>query len=181
MSIYNANRQGAVQASIDADLLASAIQTWMFKKEYWEGTPTDLLTDLENISDERTIKAKAWPKTASLLSRKIKRSITFLRSVGIEIEYGKSGDRTITIRKTVQNTVLSVHVAQSSVNAVENPDGKMDGKDSTDGKKDDNKEMLSGLKRPPDAGLDGKDGKDGKKQIYSKDNSVEEYVEEGYV
>ena len=84
----------------------------------WEGTATELLDNLELVSDERTKKAKAWPKSVQWLTRKMKRSTTFLREVGIEIVFPADGanPRIITIRQVVQNVTDIAGVAETAPN-----------------------------------------------------------------
>lgn len=93
---YQSNRAGAVEDTLEADPVATAVRAFMEGLHSWEGTPTELLDELEGVADERTKNSKAWPKIATWLSRRLKRSATFLRSVGIEIELpgqGKSGKK----------------------------------------------------------------------------------------
>ena len=90
------NRAGAVEATLEVDPVATAVRAFIEGRPSWEGTPTELLNELEGVADERTKNSKAWPKIATWLSRRLKRSATFLRSVGIEIELpgqGKSGKK----------------------------------------------------------------------------------------
>lgn len=62
----------------------------------------DLLEVLKSQVGERVTSLKSWPKQPNLLSNKLRRCATFLREKGILIEWTKSGDRIITITKTVQ-------------------------------------------------------------------------------
>ncbi len=102
LETYLGNRAGAVEATLEADPLATVVRALMEDQPSWEGTPSELLDQLEQIVDERTRKSKAWPGSANWLSRKLRRSATFLRSAGIDIELpdqGKRGkDRIIRIR-----------------------------------------------------------------------------------
>ena len=104
LKTYNSNRKGAVEKAIEVDLIASSIRVLMDGRGVWEGTATDLLDDLEEVTDERTRKAKAWPKTPVWLSRKMKRSVTFLRAVGIEVVFPGDKDKPRHIRVFRQAT-----------------------------------------------------------------------------
>ncbi len=102
LETYLGNRAGAVEATLEADPLAATVRALMEDKPSWEGTPSELLDELEHLADDRTCKSKAWPGSANWLSRKLRRSATFLRSAGIDIELPDQGrrgkDRVIRIR-----------------------------------------------------------------------------------
>lgn len=151
METYSENRDDAIQTTLEADSVASAILTLMENIEAWEGSPSELLLCLANIVDERTKNSKQWPGSASWLTRRLNRPATFLRAVGIEVDYKHSTDRIITIRKTVKNAVLGGEGAQKSING-------------------DTHEMSSSLQLLFNTGSGGKDTKDGKNQTYSKDS-----------
>ena len=74
----------------------------------WSGKASDLLEVLKTQVGEQVVRLKTWPKQPNFLSNKLRRCATFLREKGILIEWTKSGDRIITITKTVQ-TAQTVH------------------------------------------------------------------------
>ena len=43
LQAYRANRLGAVEATLEADLLASAVRSLMEERDLWEGPPSQLL------------------------------------------------------------------------------------------------------------------------------------------
>ena len=126
MKVYGKNREGSIECTLDADPLASAIRALMEDIEEWKGQPSELLEELEKIVDERTKRSKVWPGSPNWLTRKLKRPATFLRSVGIDIQFpdqSREKKRQITItviRKSTQNTVDSVDTDVSSLNFHEN-------------------------------------------------------------
>ena len=105
LETYQNNRRGAVERAIETDLIASTIRRLMSDKAEWQGTATELLANLEKLVSKRTKKSKPWPKSPAWLSQKMKRSTTFLRALGIEIEFPTDSHkpRTISIRQVVQN------------------------------------------------------------------------------
>lgn len=115
LQAYNSNRSGAVEKALEVDLIASAIRKLMSGRSDWQGTATELLDSLEKLADERTRKAKGWPKIPLWLSRKMKRSVTFLREIGIEIVFPADGDkpRLIRIRQGLQNAEDSAGAAET--------------------------------------------------------------------
>jgi hypothetical protein len=112
MAAYASNRQEAVELSLEADVVAVAVRTFMEDKDNWNGTPSELHGALGNHVPENTRKSNAWPKAAHRLTNRLKRAATFLRAVGVKIEFSKSGVRKIII--TCQDKKSSVQSAQSA-------------------------------------------------------------------
>lgn len=100
MEAYKANLRKAVEMSLEADPVAVAVQDLMNEKPFWTGTASKLLLDLEALSStsDSMIKSKAWPKAANVLSSKLRRSVTFLRLTGIDIEWDRQGESGRTIK-----------------------------------------------------------------------------------
>ena len=106
LKAYAGNRDDAVENVIDADAVGSAVRTLMQTQTMWTGTATGLLEALSELVVEAVRKSKSWPSTAQTLSNRLKRASTFLRKVGIEIEYSKEGrrrTRTIHISSLAEN------------------------------------------------------------------------------
>lgn len=89
---YAGNRAEAVEAALEADPVAMAVRSLIEQQGAWEGTATDLLRQLEHRVPERIRQGKEWPKSARVLSSRLRRAATFLRQVGIEVTFG-SKDR----------------------------------------------------------------------------------------
>jgi hypothetical protein len=105
MAAYESNRQGAVESVLEADVVATALRAFMAEKKAgatWTGTATKLLKDLDASAGESLTRAKEWPKVPNTLGGRLRRAATFLRKVGIEVEFGRgAARRDITIRPTV--------------------------------------------------------------------------------
>ena len=129
---YEANRLTVVDQSLDADLVAGALCQLMAELDFWEGNCTTLLAVLEALIPESTKRSKGWPKAAHILSNRLKRASTFLRKVGVEVEFSKSGERKITIRKNNVKSAHSVHCAQAPKNTGPQPDDPVDASPSED-------------------------------------------------
>ena len=98
---YAGNLNEAVDSVIEADPVGSAIRSMMAKRTVWTGTASDLLGALDSEVGEKMAKAKTWPATPRALSGRLRRAATFLRKVGIDIEFDRAGRaRTRTIRIT---------------------------------------------------------------------------------
>jgi hypothetical protein len=91
LEAYQGNRNEAIEIAVDSDTVSAAVQSFLVSKEgLWQGTASELLDELNEIVPERTQKMKLWPKLGNHLSGRLKRSATFLRAVGIEIDFIKA-------------------------------------------------------------------------------------------
>lgn len=103
LDAYTGNRKEAVEQSLESDAVSSAVRELMASRNEWEGTSSELLDKLCEITPEKLQKSKAWPKAPNALSNRLRRSATFLRAAGIEVEFVRllrSGKRTILLRST---------------------------------------------------------------------------------
>ena len=101
MNAYQGNRDKAVEQTIESSVVGSAVLELMESVTTWEGTATELLSELEKFTNEKTIKMKQWPKAPHILSRKLKRLSNSLRKMGISYEKDRdSKDRNIKLTKT---------------------------------------------------------------------------------
>ena len=87
LAAYSENRQEAMADVIESDPVAESIRLLVDSQQSWEGTASELLSKLESITDERTVKSKRWPANAQVLSRQLKRVAVSLRQVGVEISF----------------------------------------------------------------------------------------------
>jgi len=88
---YAGNRDEAVENVIEADPVAAALRAMMLELTEWRGTATDLLGALAEAAGERVANSKSWPNSPRALSGRLRRAATFLRKIGIEIDYIKEG------------------------------------------------------------------------------------------
>jgi hypothetical protein len=88
---YRSNRDEAVDNVIDSDPIASAVRTMMATRPNWSGTASDLLVVLFRIAGEGVARSRSWPKTPRALAGKLRRAVTFLRKIGIEITFSREG------------------------------------------------------------------------------------------
>lgn len=117
MAAYMGNRSEAVELSLEADVVAVAVRAHMADKTEWTGKPSELYETLESYVPENTRRSKSWPKAPNKLSNRLKRAATFLRAVGINIEFSKSGDRKITItHQSGESIVQTVQTVQPQEN-----------------------------------------------------------------
>jgi hypothetical protein len=103
ITAYGTNRKEVIQKVIDADSVAAAVQKLMEQKTEWNGTATELLTELAVEAGERISNSRSWPANARALSSRIRRSAPFLRAQGIRLvpDEGRSATaRSISIIKS---------------------------------------------------------------------------------
>ena len=94
------NRLETVEIALEADSVAEATRSFMADKARWKGQARPLLDELAKHINERTLKAKGWPRTGHHLSNALRRSQPGLRRVGLEIEFTReAGARWIEITK----------------------------------------------------------------------------------
>ena len=121
---YCGNRDEAVEDVIDADPIAAAVRAVMAKRMEWRGTASNLLGVLAEASGERVIKSKNWPDSPRALSNRLRRAATFLRKVGIEIDFKKEGrarTRNIHISITPENSAVQPSATSASSEASPEP------------------------------------------------------------
>lgn len=96
---YQKNRASAVDETIEADAVASAVRDYAGRVGEWTGTATVLLDRLTDIVGETVQKSRQWPKTPQALGRQLRRAATFLRHSGIEVTWSASkAPQTITVK-----------------------------------------------------------------------------------
>jgi hypothetical protein len=89
LAAYERNRARVVDVALDSSPVAQAVRRlldWPANAGRWEGTPDQCLDALTDIVTEGTRRAPGWPRSASTLSSKLRRSATFLRSVGVDLD-----------------------------------------------------------------------------------------------
>jgi hypothetical protein len=107
-SAYSKNRREAIKNIIDADLVAVCVREIMADRAQWVGTASDLLQAGTNVAgDLRVSNRSGWPKNPRALAGRLRRAQTFLRTLGIEIVFGREGrlgTRTIRITAAIDET-----------------------------------------------------------------------------
>lgn len=127
LAAYANNRSESIGVALESDVIGQATLALLSgDKTSWEGTSTELLVELEGRSTERTVRSRAWPKSARALSSRLRRAATFLRTVGVEIEFtreaGGGSRRVVTIRKVPGFCVATVAPGTTEAQAIEESD-----------------------------------------------------------
>jgi putative DNA primase/helicase len=94
---YTQKQSVAAELELEASPIANPIRTLVKKHHgHWTGTATALLHALD-IDREYEPQPLGWPKSPRALSDRLMRDAGALREVGINVERGHSGSRTITL------------------------------------------------------------------------------------
>ncbi len=111
LKAYDSNMEIRNDEALQASSVATMVVALMDKREQWEGSPSELLGQLETLASECSVntKARGWPKAAHALSRELNRVRPNLAAAGISIERYRDGHtRWVRIQKTTGDGVTSV-------------------------------------------------------------------------
>lgn len=101
LKAYENNRMQIIDNAIEADPVATAVQKLIQACGQWTGTPSDLLSTLNQYTSPEIRRLNIWPKMPNSLSGKLSRCATFLRAQNIVIISGKAaGQRFVSIFPT---------------------------------------------------------------------------------
>jgi len=118
LEAYEANRMTRVERVVEADPVAEAIHRLVIEadpmadrardegkrwSDWWEGTATELLKELEAAVSEGTRRQKRWPKGPGALSNRLTRAAPGLRRLGILVDKQGSGARKIRICRQISD------------------------------------------------------------------------------
>ena len=80
---YSNNRRDAIENMVDADPVAALVREIMADRAQWTGSASDLL--------QAGTSRPGWPKNPRALAGRLRRAQTSLRTLGIEIVFGRAG------------------------------------------------------------------------------------------
>ncbi len=106
---YNRNRGEAVETGLDSDILATAVRKIMVNLSKWQGTATELVEKIEQVSGD--VDNRYLPTTRTLKSR-LTRLSPALRQVGIVWHRERVESGTVYIIKKPVNNVQVVQEVQ---------------------------------------------------------------------
>lgn len=69
MSIYNNNRDKAIDQGLESDPFATAVMELLKRNDEWIGNASQLLSEAARFTDERTVRSNAWPTARSVRNR----------------------------------------------------------------------------------------------------------------
>jgi hypothetical protein len=104
---YSNNRRAAIETIIDADPVAAHLREIMADRVQWMGSASDLLQVGTNRS--------SWPKSPRALAGRLRRAQTFLRTLGIEIVFGREGRLGM---RTIRITAMGENPSHNTVSTI---------------------------------------------------------------
>jgi hypothetical protein len=115
------NRRAAIENIIDNDPVAAVVREIMADRAQWTGSASDLLLAGAKVAGSSTVWDRSgWPKSPRALAGRLRRAQTFLRTLGIEIVFGREG-RLGT--RTIRITAIGEHQSGNTVSTVSRPAG----------------------------------------------------------
>ena len=112
---YSNNRRDAIENIVDADPVAARVREIMADRAQWTGSASDLLQAGINVAAMPWLDRSGWPKSPRALAGRLRRAQTFLRTLGIEIVFGREG-RLGT--RTIRITAIGEHQSGNTVSTV---------------------------------------------------------------
>jgi hypothetical protein len=103
LAAYEGNTEARNEEALQASPVAAKVIELMEPRTEWEGTPSELLAELEDLAQQHrvNISASGWPKAPHILSRRLNDIGPNLAAVGITVATRRDGrHRVVTIRKT---------------------------------------------------------------------------------
>ena len=112
---YAANLERQNEEALTSMPMGEAVMALMKETEKWRGTPSELLSALEDqaIALRLNTGARTWPKAANAVTRRLNEIRANLEQAGIEVQCSKSGQRIITLKTSSANTVQTVQTVQA--------------------------------------------------------------------
>lgn len=130
MDSYWRNQNTSSETALEASPFGDALLCFMERRDFWTGTSSELLKDIEREQQDRNKQSQSWPKSGKGVSNCLRRLSPLLRKVNIFISEtertGDQGRRTFKITKRIK---------PSSVPSDSQPDAFYD--DIVDGTPDD--------------------------------------------
>jgi hypothetical protein len=137
------------QAAVEASLVAQAVLAFMAPRSEWEGTPAELLGNLNDVAQAAGIDTRSqyWPKDANWVTRRIFDVQPSLQAMGIDFHETRSGlCRTVVLRKHPGEAVTA-DIADTGPNKATEPGTPAAGLSSDDS---DGHDGSRGTPAPPD-------------------------------
>lgn len=147
LSAYGANLRFQTREAVQGHTVGAAVLALMGERGEWSGTPTELLTALEEAGESASlfkraangkVQARGWPGAPHILSRRLNEVRSNLADLGIEIGAERTNDRTVTIRTAAPDS------DESSVGSDSSGDQVQLGLDSPDATADATQTAASG-------------------------------------
>lgn len=113
------------EVAIDHHPVASAVRVFMEDKASWDGKPSGLLTELDNVAASEKIdqKSRSWPKAAHVLTKRLKEIKSNLADIGITFTETRTGASRIIV---LCNANHASQASSASLTQYDSSDGTND-------------------------------------------------------
>jgi len=107
---YRSNVGVQTNEALDASPVAQAVLALMEERDEWNGTPGELLGEVNRIASEVGIDTtgRAWPRDATWVTRRLTVILPNLAAAGVRVRIGWSGKQRAVTLQRVKNAVGSV-------------------------------------------------------------------------
>jgi hypothetical protein len=112
---YEANRRASIESVIEADPVAARVRDIMAAQTMWAGNASDLLRIGVDPASPRD---SGWPNSPRALAGRLRRAQTALRTLGIEIAFGREGRVGTRIIRMTNSPQDEIHRTVSTVSTV---------------------------------------------------------------
>ena len=104
LEAFKTNVERQNEEALNASVVATVLLAFLGDGEGWSGQPHELYASLKGKAEELKIptnsKGSSFPGSAATLTRELKEIRPNLMALGWNLDFGKSGSRTVTIGKT---------------------------------------------------------------------------------
>jgi hypothetical protein len=107
---HQTNTETRNEEALQASPVAAMVVELIDEQPEWEGTPSELLAELEQLAEKHRVNTKAagWPRAAHSLSRRLTEVRPNLAAIGIGVTNHRNGrHRTVILQKAPGNGVTS--------------------------------------------------------------------------
>lgn len=87
LDAYRGNRQEANVTAVDSSLIGPPVLALLEQQAVWDGSASDLLTEVERLAPQKSLEERAWPRGPAAFSRALRRIAPNLRAVGVVVEF----------------------------------------------------------------------------------------------
>ncbi len=175
---YENNLALAIENNLETDVLAQSIIELMAMLGKWEGSFSDLLSELGKQIDPRVGGTRQWPKSPSVLSNRIRRLAPTLLEIGIEVDFDQretgTGRKIVTFRKVPEKADQADRATIKEDNSLTNKESALDGDLSTQANVDKTPTKNKTFKNKELFGPDGDDGVSPNKSKRNPDSPIHE-------
>lgn len=90
---YTRNRRSAHSLALDAASIVPPLMALVETSREWTGSAARLFDELAGLAGERVLRREDWPSSPRALSGQLRRLAPDLRSIGIDVEFGRRSGR----------------------------------------------------------------------------------------